>query len=203
RSGHQGPARRGRLDFSACGGRQYQCAGGDGGREGLGPDPRSRPAATFRPGRCGGALTTRARRTMATDTIRHWRIGDVEIARIVEVDAWEDDITMLLPEATPAFVQQFQWLRPHFATADGRMLISFQCFVLRSQGRNVMIDTCIGAERDREFPVFTNMQTSFLEDLAAAGFPHASITDVLCTHLHFDHVGWNTRKVDGKWVPTF
>jgi len=140
---------------------------------------------------------------MATDTIRHWRIGDVEIARIVEVDAWEDDITMLLPEATPAFVQQFQWLRPHFATADGRMLISFQCFVLRSQGRNVMIDTCIGAERDREFPVFTNMQTSFLEDLAAAGFPHASITDVLCTHLHFDHVGWNTRKVDGKWVPTF
>ena len=140
---------------------------------------------------------------MATETIRHWRIGDVEIARIVEVDAWEDDITMLLPEATPAFVQQFQWLRPHFATADGRMLISFQCFVLRSQGRNVMIDTCIGAERDREFPVFTNMQTSFLEDLAAAGFPHASITDVLCTHLHFDHVGWNTRKVDGKWVPTF
>src|SRR5690606_1812675 len=134
---------------------------------------------------------------------RHWRIGEVEIARIVEVNAWEDDITMLLPEATPAFVQQFGWLRPHFATEDGRMIISFQCFVLRSQGRNVMIDTCIGAERDREFPVFTNLQTTFLEDLAAAGFPHESITDVLCTHLHFDHVGWNTRKVDGKWVPTF
>jgi glyoxylase-like metal-dependent hydrolase (beta-lactamase superfamily II) len=94
-------------------------------------------------------------------------------------------------------------LLPHFATPDGRMIISFQCFVLRSQGRTVMIDTCIGADREREFPVFTNLQTTFLEDLAAAGYPHASVTDVLCTHLHFDHVGWNTRRVDGQWVPTF
>jgi glyoxylase-like metal-dependent hydrolase (beta-lactamase superfamily II) len=140
---------------------------------------------------------------MTTETIKHWQIGDVEIARIVEVNAWEDDITMLLPDATPAFVQGFPWLQPHFATPDGRMIISFQCFVLRSKGRSVMIDTCIGAEREREFDVFTNMQTTFLEDLAVAGFPHESITDVLCTHLHFDHVGWNTRKVNGKWVPTF
>jgi len=140
---------------------------------------------------------------MAIENIKHWRIGEVDIARIVEVNAWEDDITMLLPEATPAYVQQFKWLQPHFATPDGRMIISFQCFVLRSRGRNVMIDTCIGAEREREFPVFTNMQTTFLDDLAAAGFPHETITDVLCTHLHFDHVGWNTRKVDGRWVPTF
>jgi glyoxylase-like metal-dependent hydrolase (beta-lactamase superfamily II) len=140
---------------------------------------------------------------MAIEHIKHWRVGDVEIARIVEVNGWEDDITMLLPDATPEYVQQFAWLRPHFATPEGKMIISFQCFVLRSRGRSVMIDTCIGADRQREFDVFTNMQTTFLEDLAAAGFPHESITDVLCTHLHFDHVGWNTRKVNGKWVPTF
>jgi glyoxylase-like metal-dependent hydrolase (beta-lactamase superfamily II) len=140
---------------------------------------------------------------MAVEHIKHWRIGDVEIARIVEVNGWEDDITMLLPDATPEYVQQFGWLQPHFATPAGKMIISFQCFVLRSKGRSVMIDTCIGADRQREFDVFTNMQTTFLEDLAAAGFPHESITDVLCTHLHFDHVGWNTRKVNGKWVPTF
>ena len=100
-------------------------------------------------------------------------------------------------------MQQFEWLQPHFATPEGKMIISFQCFVLRSRGRTVMIDTCIGTDRQREFDVFTNMQTTFLEDLAAAGFPPESITDVLCTHLHFDHVGWNTHKVDGKWVPTF
>jgi glyoxylase-like metal-dependent hydrolase (beta-lactamase superfamily II) len=140
---------------------------------------------------------------MAAEHIRHWQIGDVSIARIVEVNGWEDDITMLLPDADPAFVQGFPWMRPHFATPDGKMIISFQCFVLRSQGRTAMIDTCIGNDRQREFPVFTNMQTTFLEDLAAAGFPHEEVTDVLCTHLHFDHVGWNTRLVDGKWVPTF
>ncbi|MFM1886703.1 MAG: hypothetical protein RL026_1860 [Pseudomonadota bacterium] len=140
---------------------------------------------------------------MASEHIRHWRVGDVEIARIVEVNAWEDDITMLLPDATPAFVQQFKWLQPHFATPDGRMILSFQAFVLRSRGRSFMIDTCIGNDRHREFPVFTNMQTSFLADLRTAGFPPEEISGVLCTHLHFDHVGWNTMLVDGKWVPTF
>jgi glyoxylase-like metal-dependent hydrolase (beta-lactamase superfamily II) len=140
---------------------------------------------------------------MAAEHIRHWRVGDVEIARIVEVYGFEDDIAMLLPEATPQYVQQFGWLVPHFATAEGRMIISFQCFVLRSKGRTVMIDTCIGNDRKREFEVFCNMQNTFLEDLGTAGFPANQVTDVLCTHLHFDHVGWNTRLIEGKWVPTF
>jgi glyoxylase-like metal-dependent hydrolase (beta-lactamase superfamily II) len=140
---------------------------------------------------------------MAAEHIRHWRVGDVDIARIVEVYGFEDDIAMLLPDATPQYVQQFGWLQPHFATPDGRMIISFQCFVLRSKGRTAMIDTCIGNDRKREFDVFCNMQNTFLEDLGAAGFPAQQVTDVLCTHLHFDHVGWNTRLIDGKWVPTF
>ena len=140
---------------------------------------------------------------MAAEHIRHWRIGEVDVARIVEVNAWEDDITMLLPDATPAFVQQFKWLQPHFATPDGKMILSFQAFVLRSRGKTFMIDTCIGNDRQREFDVFTNMQTSFLADLATAGFPAEQIDGVLCTHLHFDHVGWNTRKEGDRWVPTF
>ena len=140
---------------------------------------------------------------MAAEHIRHWRVGDVEIARIVEVNAWEDDIAMLLPGAKPELVQKYGWLRPHFATADGRMILSFQCFVLRSRGKAVMIDTCIGNDRQREFDVFTNMRTTFLDDLRVAGFPPEAMHAVLCTHLHFDHVGWNTMKVNGKWVPTF
>ena len=140
---------------------------------------------------------------MAKENIRHWRVGDVEIARIVEVNAFEDNISMLLPDATPEFVQQYPWLCPHFATKDGKMILSFQAFVLRSRGKAFMIDTCIGNDRHREFDVFTNMQTSFLQDLRDAGFPPEQIAGVLCTHLHFDHVGWNTQKVDGRWVPTF
>jgi glyoxylase-like metal-dependent hydrolase (beta-lactamase superfamily II) len=140
---------------------------------------------------------------MAIEHLRTWNIGDVELTRIVEVNGWEDDITMLLPDATPATVLQYPWLQPHFATPDGRMIISFQCFVMRTAERSIMLDTCIGADRQREFDVFTNMQTSFLDDLAHAGFAPEDIDTVLCTHLHFDHVGWNTRLVDGRWVPTF
>jgi len=140
---------------------------------------------------------------MSAENIRHWRIGDVEVARIVEVNAFEDNIAMLLKDETAEFVKQYDWLRPHFATAEGLMKISFQAFVLRSRGKNVMIDTCIGADRKREYDVFCNLKTSFLEDLAVAGFPAASIHAVLCTHLHFDHVGWNTHLVNGRWVPTF
>ena len=140
---------------------------------------------------------------MAIEHMRTWKIGDVEITRLVEVNAWEDDISMLLPAATPATVQAYPWLMPHYATPAGKMLISFQCFVMRTKDRQIMLDTCIGNDRQREFPVFTNMQTSFLADLAHAGFNPADIDTVLCTHLHFDHVGWNTHLVNGKWVPTF
>ena len=140
---------------------------------------------------------------MAIENLRTWKIGDVEIMRIVEVNHWEDDITMLLPDATPETVQRYPWLQPHFATPDGRMIINFQCFVMRTPRLSIMLDTCIGADRQREFDVFTHMQTSFLGDLAHAGFDRKNIDVVLCTHLHFDHVGWNTHLVAGAWVPTF
>ena len=63
--------------------------------------------------------------------------------------------------------------------------------------------TCIGNDKERAIPAWSNLQTGFLGDLEAAGYPPSSIDTVLCTHLHVDHVGWNTRLVDGEWVPTF
>jgi glyoxylase-like metal-dependent hydrolase (beta-lactamase superfamily II) len=140
---------------------------------------------------------------MAKEHIRSWKIGSVEITRLVEVSGWEDDIGMLWTDAGPKDVLKHPWLQPHWATPEGKMIISFQCFVMRTANRQIMLDTCIGSDRQREFPVFTNMQSSFLEDLTHAGFSLDSIDTVLCTHLHFDHVGWNTRLVDGQWVPTF
>ena len=140
---------------------------------------------------------------MSIETMRTWKIGDVEVTRIVEVNNWEDDITMLLPDATPQTVLAYPWLQPHFATPQGKMIISFQCFVMRTREHRIMLDTCIGSDRKREFDIFTNMRSDFLSDLEHAGCRPDEIDFVLCTHLHFDHVGWNTRLVDGKWVPTF
>jgi glyoxylase-like metal-dependent hydrolase (beta-lactamase superfamily II) len=139
---------------------------------------------------------------MAVEHIRKWQIGDVEVVRIVEI-LHEDPFTMLSKDITPQIALSHRWLVPDFATPEGRMKINFQCFVLKSGKDRVMIDTCIGNGREREYEVFNNLRTSFLEDLAAAGYPRETVTKVLCTHLHFDHVGWNTMQANGKWVPTF
>jgi glyoxylase-like metal-dependent hydrolase (beta-lactamase superfamily II) len=140
---------------------------------------------------------------MAVEHMRTWRIGSVEITRIVEVWKWEDDIGMTLDGGQASIVLTQPWLLPHHATPEGRMFINFQAFVIKAGTRRIMIDTCVGADREREFPVFTRMQTTFLEDLASIGIAPGDIDTVLCTHLHFDHVGWNTRLVEGRWVPTF
>jgi glyoxylase-like metal-dependent hydrolase (beta-lactamase superfamily II) len=135
--------------------------------------------------------------------MKTWRVGQVEITRLVEVWKWEDDIGMALDGAKPSIVLTQPWLLPDHATPEGRMFINFQAFVIKAGKRRIMIDTCVGADREREFPVFTHMRTSFLEDLASIGIATDDVDTVLCTHLHFDHVGWNTRLVDGRWVPTF
>jgi glyoxylase-like metal-dependent hydrolase (beta-lactamase superfamily II) len=140
---------------------------------------------------------------MAVEHMKTWRVGRVEITRIVEVWKWEDDIGMALDGGTPSMVLEQPWLLPHHATPEGRMFINFQAFVLKAGKRRIMIDTCVGADREREFAVFTRMRTTFLEDLASIGIAPSDVDTVLCTHLHFDHVGWNTRLVDGRWVPTF
>ena len=77
-------------------------------------------------------------------------------------------------------------------------------FVVESDGRRIVVDTCVGNDKDRGDRGRSNqLQRPFLDDLRAAGFAPESIDTVVCTHLHVDHVGWNTRLDDGRWVPTF
>src|SRR5690606_18047819 len=121
---------------------------------------------------------------MATEHIRHWQIGDVQVTRIVEVNAHEDPFTMLSVECEPDMAKHYPWLAPNFATPDGRMKISFQAVALKALGKTVIVDTCIGEGRVREFDIFTNMQSDYLEDLAAAGYDPEEVDAVLCTHLH-------------------
>jgi glyoxylase-like metal-dependent hydrolase (beta-lactamase superfamily II) len=132
-----------------------------------------------------------------------WTLGSVRITSIKEVEIPIPGAG-IVPEATPeALAPHAAWLRPHFVTEDGRLRLLIQALVVESRGRRIVVDTCVGNDKDRALPIFHRMQTSFLDDLAIAGFPRESIDTVVCTHLHVDHVGWNTMRVNGGWAPTF
>lgn len=135
--------------------------------------------------------------------MRSWRVGDVTITKVVELEATGGS-KFLLPQATPEAILPLTWLQPHFADENGRLKMSIHAFVVQTPTRRIVVDTCLGNDKEgRRIPHWNNLQGPFLRDLAEAGYPRESIDIVLCTHLHVDHVGWNTMKVDGRWVPTF
>lgn len=131
-----------------------------------------------------------------------WQVGEVKVSRILELEAIGGS-RFILPQATPEVIREIGWLIPHFADEEGRLKMSIQALVLETPTRRIIVDTCLGNDKQRDVKSWSNLQTSFLADLAAAGYPRESIDTVLCTHLHVDHVGWNTMLVDGAWVPTF
>jgi len=132
-----------------------------------------------------------------------WRIGRVTVTKIVELEVTGGS-RFILPQATYDEIRPIEWLRPHFADERGRLKMSIHALVVETPERRIVIDTCLGNDKqNRRIPTWNNLQGPFLADLAAAGYPRESIDTVLCTHLHVDHVGWNTMLVDGKWVPTF
>jgi glyoxylase-like metal-dependent hydrolase (beta-lactamase superfamily II) len=131
-----------------------------------------------------------------------WQIGNVKITKVVELEATGGS-RFILPDATREAAQEIGWLYPHFADADGRLIMSIHALIVETPDRRIMVDTCLGNDKQRAIPGWHMRTGPFLEDIAAAGYPRESIDTVLCTHLHVDHVGWNTMLVDGKWVPTF
>lgn len=131
-----------------------------------------------------------------------WQIGDVRITKIVELEI-PGSGTFVLPDAEPQNVIPIPWLVPHFAKANGELVMSVHALVVESRGRRIVVDTCVGNDKERPVPDWNLRKGPFLEDLAAAGFPRETIDTVLCTHLHVDHVGWNTMKVGDRWLPTF
>ncbi|MFQ5953572.1 MAG: MBL fold metallo-hydrolase [Kiloniellales bacterium] len=134
--------------------------------------------------------------------MNRWQIGAVRITRIVEMEV-AGGTSFILPDATRENVRPMRWLKPHFMDGDGRLIMSIHALLLETRDRRILVDTCIGNNKPRSIPGWNMLQGSFLDDLAAAGCPPQSIDTVLCTHLHVDHVGWNTMLVEGRWVPTF
>jgi glyoxylase-like metal-dependent hydrolase (beta-lactamase superfamily II) len=135
--------------------------------------------------------------------MQRWRIGDVTVTKIVELEAVGGS-RFILPDATREAVRPIAWLRPHFADDEGRLKMSIHALVVETPSRRVIVDTCIGNDKQqRAIPGWNGLSTAFLAHLALAGYPRDGIDTVLCTHLHVDHVGWNTMLVEGRWVPTF
>jgi glyoxylase-like metal-dependent hydrolase (beta-lactamase superfamily II) len=132
-----------------------------------------------------------------------WKIGGVRASRFVEIEM-PGGMQRIIPEATRERVRAIPWLFPHFCDAGGRMIASIHALVVDTGARRIVVDTCIGNDKPRAAtPAWHLLQTRFLEDITAAGYAAETIDTVLCTHLHIDHVGWNTRLVEGRWVPTF
>ncbi|HUB13407.1 MAG TPA: MBL fold metallo-hydrolase [Acetobacteraceae bacterium] len=126
-----------------------------------------------------------------------WRIGDVTVTKIVEQEV-NGGSRRLLPPATP------DWLRPHLAEQDACLRLSIHSFVVQTATTRIIVDTCLGNDKQkRPVPYWNRRQGPFLAALAAAGCPAETIDTVVNTHLHIDHVGWNTMLRQGQWVPTF
>ncbi|MBL1104557.1 MBL fold metallo-hydrolase [Streptomyces sp. 5-8] len=132
-----------------------------------------------------------------------WNVGDVAVHRVDEIPLPAATGPWLLPDATPDVVAEQEWLRPCFADDDGVLHIDSHSFAFTLGGLRILVDTGIGNGKERANPAWHDLNTGFLQRLTAAGFPPDSVDLVILTHLHADHVGWNTREADGEWVPTF
>lgn len=135
--------------------------------------------------------------------MNQWKLGDVKITRIVESEAaWPGE--WLLPDATPENInKEADWLCPIFTNEEGKLNMSIQAFLIESQGKRIVVDTCIGNDKKRANPAWNELRGPFLNDFIQNGCKLESVDHVICTHLHVDHVGWNTVLKDHKWVPTF
>lgn len=132
-----------------------------------------------------------------------WRIGDVTVTKTVELEMTGGS-RFILPDATPEACRALTWMKPHFMDDDGRLKMSVHALAVQTPSCQIVVDTCLGNDKQgRTVPHWNERHGAFLDDLTAAGFPRQSVDMVLCTHLHVDHVGWNTMWVDGRWVPTF
>jgi glyoxylase-like metal-dependent hydrolase (beta-lactamase superfamily II) len=133
-------------------------------------------------------------------------VGEAKIARIEETYLAVYRATDIFPEFSDAIrAEHAPWLAPnHFDAASGFIKLSVHSWLMHIGKTKILIDCCCGNAKPRPARPFWNMlNTPYLERLATAGARPEEIDYVMCTHLHHDHVGWNTQLRDGRWVPTF
>ena len=132
-----------------------------------------------------------------------WRIGEVSITKVVERELTVpvEVITQMFPIASLAEVEALHWLSPHYVS-DGMWNVGYYSFLIETPSAKVVVDTGVGDGKTRTYEDFHLLATDYDTNFRAVWDPEV-VDSVVCTHLHVDHVGWNTRLVDGSWVPTF
>ncbi len=136
-----------------------------------------------------------------------WKIGNIRVTRILEMCDPLRTPYELFPDCNEeALRPHLHWLVPKaIDPTTGRLLLPIQCYLVRTSRHTILVDSCVGNNKTCSY--FQHWQGrndgTFLEKLKKAGVSVEQIDYVLCTHLHFDHCGWNTRLLDGRWVPTF
>ena len=135
------------------------------------------------------------------------KLGDITIHRVVEQEQPIFAPLEFFPTLTPALLgENLSWLQPKFIDpVTGKLVLCVQSYLLRTPHHTILVDSCVGNHKPRPARPMWNMLTSdrYEKNLAAAGVGVGDIDYVMCTHLHVDHVGWNTRLENGRWVPTF
>lgn len=137
---------------------------------------------------------------------REFVVGDVGIVRVYDSSLLGETAQNLFPGFSRDEIRPYErWLRPpHFDPESGHVPLPVQSFVVEAKGQIVLVDTGIGNGKDRPLVAEMHMlATRYLDRLADLGVEPENVDYVLSTHLHPDHVGWNTRLSDGRWVPTF
>jgi glyoxylase-like metal-dependent hydrolase (beta-lactamase superfamily II) len=132
-----------------------------------------------------------------------WQVGDVTITKIIESESQLEMPQLMFPKASLDDVKARPWLVPDYATKEGALKMSIHALLVETPNKRLIVDTCIGNDKNRMMPEWNQLTGDFLEQLSALGWPRESVDAVLCTHLHVDHVGWNTMLEDSKWVPSF
>ena len=134
---------------------------------------------------------------------QRWTVGDVTITSVVEVQTDHIPPELFLPAATAEAVAKHRWVIPDFADEDGLIGMRVQAFVVDVGSRRLLVDPCVGDGKTLEMPFWHQQSWGWLDTFEGAGFAIDSIDTVVHTHLHADHVGWDTRPEGGTWVPTF
>jgi glyoxylase-like metal-dependent hydrolase (beta-lactamase superfamily II) len=132
-----------------------------------------------------------------------WTVGDVTITKVVETEAWLPIgyLDEILPMSSRADIEALPWLRPDHVR-DGETRMGIYSFLIETPRTKVVVDTGVGNSKRRARQSWNMLNTGFLDAFREVWAPD-DVDAVICTHLHVDHVGWNTHLVDGEWLPTF